>query len=202
MATQPIETYQEVGEALKIGAVARRLGISASMLRAWEKVGVVRPSRTVGSYRIYTKEDVRVLRRAVYLRRSVGLNAPAIVSQLRQEGLLNHRGARASGHQPSMGPVLRKLRLQRGESLATVARAADVSIGFLSNLERSQTNVSIGAMRKLAQHYGLNILDFFSPSEAKRPLVRASERSILQGGEGVQIYSRPERSAWSRIYFA
>jgi DNA-binding transcriptional MerR regulator/mannose-6-phosphate isomerase-like protein (cupin superfamily) len=195
MATQPVETpletpletYPVVGEALKIGAVARRLGISASMLRAWEKVGVVRPSRTGSSYRIYTQEDVRALRRAVYLRRSVGLNAPAIVNQLRQEGLLNHHGARASGNQPSVGPVLRKLRLERGESLATVARAADVSIGFLSNLERSQTSVSIGAMRKLAQHYGLNILDFFSPAEAKRPLIRASERRILQGGEGVQM---------------
>ncbi len=187
MAAQDLETYPEVGEALKIGAVARRLGISASMLRAWEKVGVVRPRRTAGSYRIYTKEDLRILRRAVYLRRSVGLNAPAIVSQLRQEGLLNHRVDRRSVDQPSVGPVLRKLRLERGESLATVARAVDVSIGFLSNLERSQTSVSIGAMRKLAQHYGLNILNFFSPAEAKRPLVRASERRILRGGEGVQM---------------
>lgn len=187
LSTQPLEAYPEVGEALKIGMVARRLGISASMLRVWEKLGVVRPARTNSSYRIYTSDDLRVLRRAVYLRRSVGLNAPAIVNQLRQEGLLNHGAVRPSADQPSVGPLLRKLRLERGESLATVARAVDVSIGFLSNLERSQTSVSIGTMRKLAQHYGLNILDFFSPAEAKRPLVRAGERRILQGGEGVQM---------------
>jgi DNA-binding transcriptional MerR regulator len=187
LSTQPLEIYAEAGEALKIGTVARQLGISPSMLRAWEKLGVVRPSRTNSSYRIYTNEDLRVLRRAVYLRRNVGLNAPAIVNQLRQEGLLVHRAPRQSAEQPSIGPVLRKLRLERGESLATVAAAVDVSIGFLSNLERSQTSVSIGTMRKLAQHYGLNILDFFSPAEAKRPLVRAGERRILEGGEGVQM---------------
>jgi len=117
----------------------------------------------------------------------MGLNAPAILNQLRQEGLLIHRAVLPSPAQPSIGPLLRKLRLERGESLATVARAVRVSIGFLSNLERAQTSVSIGAMRKLAQHYGLNILDFFSPAEAKRPLVRAAERRILQGSEGVQM---------------
>ncbi len=179
--------YPKVGEALKIGTVARRLGISASMLRAWEKLGVVRPMRTNSSYRIYSSNDLRVLSRAVYLRRSVGLNAPAIVNQLRQEGLLNHAVTPPPTDQPSIGPLLRKLRLQRGESLSTVAAAVGVSIGFVSNLERSQTSVSIGTMRKLAQHYGLNILDFFSSTEAKRPLVRANERIILQGSEGVQM---------------
>ena len=187
MPKQPLKTYPAVGERLKIGTVARRLNISASLLRAWEKLGIVRPSRSGSSYRVYTDDDLRVLRRAVYLRRSMGLNAPAILNQLRQEGLLIHRAAQPAPAQPSVGPLLRKLRLERGESLATVARAVHVSIGFLSNLERAQTSVSIGAMRKLAQHYGLNILDFFSPAEAKRPLVRAAERRILQGSEGVQM---------------
>ena len=187
MPKQPLKTYRAVGERWKIGTVARRLNISASLLRAWEKLGIVRPSRSGSSYRVYTDDDLRVLRRAVYLRRSMGLNAPAILNQLRQEGLLIHRAAQPAPAQPSVGPLLRKLRLERGESLATVARAVHVSIGFLSNLERAQTSVSIGAMRKLAQHYGLNILDFFSPAEAKRPLVRAAERRILQGSEGVQM---------------
>lgn len=187
MSTQPLQVYPELGQALKIGAVASRLGISASMLRAWEKLGVVRPMRTNSSYRIYTSEDLQVLRRAVYLRRGLGLNAPAILNQLRQEGLLNHAPAEPPAGQSSIGPLLRKLRSERGESLSTVAQAVGVSIGFLSNLERSQTNVSIGTMRKLAQHYGLNILDFFSPAAAKQPLVRARDRRILQGGEGVQM---------------
>src|SRR5215469_17346751 len=106
--------------ALKIGTVARQLGISPSMIRAWEKLGLTNPRRTGSSYRMYTSDDIRVLRRAVYLRRVLGLNAPAILKQLRDEGLLNHNHApRAQDgiDQPLVGPRLRKLRMDRGESL-------------------------------------------------------------------------------------
>lgn len=176
-----------IREALKIGTVAERLGISASLLRAWEKLGLARPVRTGSNYRMYSAHDLRVLRRAVYFRRMRGLNAPAILDRLRQEGLLNHKQAEPAPEQPSIGPHLRKLRLQRGESLATVAKAVDVSVGFLSNLERSQSGASVGIMRRLAQYYGLNILDFFGDGSVGSPLTRPHERRVLQGGEGVRM---------------
>ena len=141
---------RKVGEALKVGAVAQRLGVSASMVRSWEN-RAAKPARSQSKYRLYTNDDLRVLRRAIYLRRVQGLNAPAILNQLKQEGLLNHRDAGPAEEQSSIGPRFRKLRLQRGEALATVANAVGVSIGFLSNLERSQSGASIGIMRKLAQ---------------------------------------------------
>lgn len=175
-----------VQESLKIGAVARRLGISASLLRAWEKLGLARPVRTGSNYRMYTNEDLHVLRRAVYFRRMRGLNAPAILDRLRQEGLLKKR-PRTASEQPSFGPLLRRVRLQRGESLATVAKAVDVSVGFLSNLERSQSGASVGIMRRLAQYYCLNILDFFGDGNGGSPLIRPHERRVLSGGAGVQM---------------
>jgi DNA-binding transcriptional MerR regulator/uncharacterized cupin superfamily protein len=178
---------RKVGEALKVGAVAQRLGVSASMVRSWEKLGLAKPARSQSKYRLYTNDDIRVLRRAIYLRRVQGLNAPAILNQLKQEGLLNHRAAGPAGEQSSIGPRFRKLRLQRGESLATVANAVGVSIGFLSNLERSQSGASIGIMRKLAQYYGLNILDLFTPIDGTGPLVRPADRKSLEGGPGVHM---------------
>jgi len=158
------------------------------MVRSWEKLGLARPARSQSRYRLYTNDDLRVLRRAIYLRRVQGLNAPAILNQLRQEGMLNHRApALHPQDQPSIGPRFRKLRLQRGESLATVANAVGVSIGFLSNLERSQSGASIGIMRKLAQYFGLNILDLFNPIDDTGPLVRPQDRKTLEGGLGVQM---------------
>lgn len=171
---------------LTIGAVARRVGVSASMIRAWEKMGLVRSTRTNGNYRIYTDEDIQMLRRAVYLRRALGLNAPAIVHQLRQEGLL-HAMPGSSSADASPGSRLRKLRLQRGESLSQVARAVNVSIGFLSSLERSQSTASVALMRKLAQYYHLNILDFFDPLNGQGPLVRPRDRKVLETGPGVRM---------------
>lgn len=179
---------RKIGEALKVGAVAQRLGVSASMVRSWEKLGLARPARSESKYRLYTNDDLKILRRAIYLRRVQGLNAPAILNQLKQEGLLNHRSSAApANEQPSIGPRFRKLRLQRGESLATVANAVSVSIGFLSNLERSQSGASIGIMRKLAKYYGLNILDLFNPIDGTGPLVRPGDRKSLEGGPGVQM---------------
>lgn len=157
------------------------------MVRSWEKLGLASPARSQSKYRLYTNDDLRVLRRAIYLRRVQGLNAPAILNQLKQEGLLNHRAARPADEQSSIGPRFRKLRLQRGESLAIVANAVGVSIGFLSNLERSQSGASISIMRKLAQYYGLNILDLFNPIDGTGPLVRPQDRKSLEGGPGVHM---------------
>ncbi|SRR5579884_714450 len=180
--------------ALRIGKVAQTLGISASMIRAWEKLGLIRPARTDSAYRLYGREDIRILRRAVYLRRVSGLNAPAILKQLREEGLVSTRRV-GGADTASIGPRLRNLRVQRGESLATVARALNLSIGFLSNLERSQSSASVGIAHKLAHYYGANLLDFFSSSANAGPLVRADQRKRLQGGEGVEM----ELLAWGKI---
>jgi transcriptional regulator with XRE-family HTH domain len=150
-------------------------------------MGLARPARTESSYRLYSNDDLRILRRAVYLRKVHRLNAPAILRQLREEGLLSGNSRPAAAEPSASGPRFRKLRLQRGESLATVAGAVGVSIGFLSNLERSQSGASIGIMRKLAQYYGLNLLDFFSPVDSIGPLVRPHERKVLEAGPGVQM---------------
>ena len=193
-------TYTEQHQAdgakvFKIGTMARQLGISASMVRAWEKLGLARPLRTSNGYRLYTTEDLRVLKRAVYLRRVLGLNAPAIVNQLKQEGTLSSNHT-SSPDSVSLGHRLHKLRLDHGKSLAQVAKALGISVGFLSNLERGQENASIAVLRKIAQHYGVNILDLFhTVNEVGTPLVRAKDRKILSGTPGVQM----ELLAWGKI---
>ncbi len=172
---------------LKIGDVAKRLGVSASMVRSWDRLGLTNPVRTESKYRLYSNEDLRVMRRAIYLRREQGLNAPGILNQLKQEGLLKKGDSESAVVKSEVGLRFRKLRLQRDESLATVAEAIGVSVGFLSNLERSHSGASVGIMRKLARYYGLNILDLFSPIDAPGPLVRPADRKKLEGGPGVQM---------------
>src|ERR1700681_2527267 len=71
---------------LKIGDVARRVGVSPSVIRSWENLGLTRPRRTKSKYRLYTADDVRLLKRARFLRKVRGLNAAAIVQLLKREG--------------------------------------------------------------------------------------------------------------------
>src|SRR5271170_613172 len=108
---------------LKIGDVARRVGVSPSVIRSWESLGLTRPRRTESRYRLYTADDVKLLKRARFLRKVRGLNAPAIVELLRREGRVR-APVNGSG---AIGTHLRQLRQRRGLSLAQVAKKAGIS---------------------------------------------------------------------------
>lgn len=65
-----------------IGEVAQRSGISARMLRHYDRVGVVSPSqRTTGGYRRYTEDDLRRLFHVAGLR-SLGLSLKEVAEVL------------------------------------------------------------------------------------------------------------------------
>src|SRR5271168_4307228 len=174
---------------LKIGEVARLAGISPSLIRSWERLGLTRPQRTASRYRVYTAEDVKLLKRARFLRKVRGLNAPAIVELLRREGRARPAGDGSAG---AIGSHLRQLRAKRRLSLARVARAAGISVGFLSALERSQMSGSVGTLRKLARFYKTNILDFFDATGASSRQVQPAQRKVLEAGRGVRM----ELLAW------
>lgn len=169
---------------LKIGEVARMAGVSPSMIRSWESLGLTRPQRTASKYRLYTAEDVKLLKRARFLRKVRGLNAPAIVQALKREGLV---GPHTNKPSASVGTHLRQLRLRRKLSLAKVAKEIGISLGFLSALERSQMSASVGTLRKLARFYKTNILGFFEAPDSSSPLVPPNKRKVLEAGPGVRM---------------
>lgn len=177
---------------LRISDVARIVGISPSILRSWEHLGLISPARTHSHYRLYTASDVRLLKRAQFLRSARGMNAPAIVHLLKSEGLL--RPGRGHTKASPIGPRLRRLRLNRGFSLARVAQAAEVSVGFLSALERGQMSASVSTLRRLARFYRMNILALFDPSETNPGRVRPADRKVLEAGPGVRM----ELLAWGQ----
>lgn len=174
---------------LKIGDVARKVGVSPSVIRSWENLGLTSPRRTESKYRMYTADDVKLLKRARFLRKVRGLNAAAIVQLLKREGKVRPAG---NGNPAAIGAHLRQLRARRRLSLSQVAEAVGISVGFLSALERSQMSGSVGTLRKLARFYKTNILDFFDASGASRRHVRPAERKVLEAGKGVRM----ELLAW------
>src|SRR3979490_41990 len=91
---------------LKIGDVARRVGVSPSVIRSWENLGLTRPRRTESKYRLYSAEDVKLLKRARFLRKVRGLNAPAIVELLKREGRVKPA---ADGNARAIGGERREL---------------------------------------------------------------------------------------------
>jgi DNA-binding transcriptional MerR regulator/uncharacterized RmlC-like cupin family protein len=177
------------GRMLRISEAARRVGISSSALRAWEVLGLVTPRRTESRYRLYTEEDVRLLQRAIFLRRARGLNPAAIALLLKRQGIVSEP---AESRAALPGHRFRRLRTRRGLSLAQVARATGVSIGFLSALERGQMRSSVATLQRIARYYRTNILSFFEAARENPRLVRPGERKILETTAGVRM----ELLAW------
>ena len=173
---------------LRISEVARRVGISSSALRAWEALGLVSPQRTPSRYRLFTESDVRVLQRAIFLRRARGLNPAAIVHVLKRQGVVSAPAESAL----LPGQRFRRLRTRRGLSLAQVARATGVSVGFLSALERGQMRSSIATLRRIARFYRTNILSLFEAAGDNSRLVRPNQRKVLETTPDVRM----ELLAW------
>ncbi len=51
-----------------ISDVARLLDVSSSTLRMWEKVGLIAPERSDGKYRLFTPDDIKLLKRSKFLK--------------------------------------------------------------------------------------------------------------------------------------
>jgi DNA-binding transcriptional MerR regulator/quercetin dioxygenase-like cupin family protein len=183
-------TNRTLRRLLRISEVARRVGISSSALRAWEALGLVSPHRTKSRYRLYAEADVRLLQRAIFLRRARGLNPAAIVHVLKRQGVVSPPPETVL----LPGQRFRRLRTRRGLSLAQVARATKVSVGFLSALERGQMRSSISTLRRIARFYRTNILSLFETAAENPRLVRPNQRKILETTPGVRM----ELLAWGQ----
>ena len=134
-------------------------------------------------YRLYTESDVRLLQRAIFLRRARGLNPPAIVHVLKKQGLVD---SPMDAPQFS-GQRFRRLRVHRGLSLAQVARATHVSVGFLSALERGQMHSSVATLGRLARFYKTSMMSQFDTNGETQHLVRPQQREVLETSPGVRM---------------
>ena len=173
-----------------IGEAARRVGVSASALRTWEREGLFRPVRSVGRYRLYSDADVDHLRSIRHLREVDRLNAPGIRRVLTDTLAASHHDRRIDGR------PLRRLRNARGLSLREASERTGLSVSFLSALERGVSGASIATLQRLTAAYGTTLQQLFGESGAPRKrLVRASERAALRLGDAAVRIEQLARGA-------
>jgi DNA-binding transcriptional MerR regulator/methylmalonyl-CoA mutase cobalamin-binding subunit len=130
-----------------IQVVVRRTGLTADVLRAWERrYGVVEPGRSPTGRRLYSDDDIerlRLLRRATLSGRSIGqvseLPTAELVRLIRDD---EAEEARAPEPAPERGDAARQLQLDALEA----AEAMDA--GRLERLLRRATT-ALGAERAL-----------------------------------------------------
>jgi DNA-binding transcriptional MerR regulator len=161
-----------------IGEAARRVGVSASALRLWERQGLVRPVRTGGRYRLYSDADLEHLRGIRRLRQVDRLNAPGIRRVLRDTVATTHADRVLDGR------PLRRLRQRHGMSLRDASARTGLSVSFLSALERGLSGASIASLQRLSAAYGTTLVQLFGPPPAvgHQRLVRAGDGAVLRLG--------------------
>lgn len=91
-----------------------------------------------------------------------------------------------SQDQPSedvIGSQIRELRKAKGMTLQEVADATGISVGYLSQIERNQSKLPIGILKKISTTLGVQINWFFHvtdvPADEKDIIVRADKRRKL-----------------------
>ena len=65
-------------EIIFISVAARVLGLHPQTLRKYERLGLVHPSRTVGSMRVYSREEIARLRLIKRLVEELGVNLAGV----------------------------------------------------------------------------------------------------------------------------
>ncbi len=174
---------------LTIGETARILRVSPSLLRNWEKIGLISPIRSQGRYRLFSREVLAQARHVLHLRKVERLNPHAILREQQSRQDRTRRPTGAPRRVERIGLRLARLRQEQGLTLTQAARQAGISASFLSAVERSEANPSVATFHKLARLYKTNVLSFFGTREGERRLIRANERQILKTQPGIRIES-------------
>jgi len=84
-----------------------------------------------------------------------------------------------SGRSPKVGPSIRGRRRQLSMTLQDLGRAAGVSVGYLSQIERDNATPSLGTLAQIAQALGVGLDYFIAMPRAADSLARASERTVF-----------------------
>jgi DNA-binding transcriptional MerR regulator/quercetin dioxygenase-like cupin family protein len=170
-----------------ISQVAKMINVSPSTLRLWEQRGLARPHRTESGYRVYQPEDVEKLKHIHQLRVDKHLNPDAIKHLMGPVKPVNGSNLAAEKASNSIAARLRRLRQQRGLTLADAAQRAGLSPSFLSCVERGQANASVASLQKLSVLYDTNVLAFFGKAKKVSKLVRPAQRKRISNEPGITI---------------
>lgn len=89
----------------------------------------------------------------------------------------------------AVGRKIRAFRTSRKLTVRDLALAAEVSPGFISQLENARTNAGVGTLRRIAAALGIAFVDLFSADTSTSRVLRRSERPLLPTRSGTRKYA-------------
>lgn len=92
--------------------------------------------------------------------------------------------------QPKVGALIRARRRQLHMTLEALGVSAEVSVGYLSQVERDHATPSLGTLASIARALGVGIDYFVSAPTAQKALTRAGERNRFSVDGSSIVYER------------
>jgi transcriptional regulator with XRE-family HTH domain len=79
-----------------------------------------------------------------------------------------------------IGERIRNLRLASDLTQEELADRADLTKGFISQLERDQTSISVDSLLQILKVLNVNVTDFFRETTEEKVVYEATERTALE----------------------
>ncbi len=137
---------------MRIGALSQHTGISAEVLRSWERrYGLLEPERTAGGFRLYTEDDVRRVLRVKAL-----IAGGASASQAAHQVLADARDETGTGSASGIPPTseCRAALAAAFRSLSSSSIEAAVDLVFARlDLDSAILDVFIPCLRELGEDW-------------------------------------------------
>lgn len=99
-----------------------------------------------------------------------------------------------------LGKRIKGLRKAKGWTLKELSQASDLSVSFLSQLERGQTSTTIYSLKSLAHSLDVDVAQFFNSWEMERgPILRSYEQKGFRLEKSNFVYHRLANNFEGRV---
>lgn len=186
-----------------ISDVAKIVGVVPATVRNWEKAGLIQPKRKGNNYRVYTFNDIEILKKIKEYADEKNMSLTLIKQLLSKD--VSYRKEEAVYEKEFYHAKLKKYREDEGYTLEEVSSAVGISPSYLSRIENGKTGVSFEIMDKLAAFYGESTLRFFdiNNNDNSEVLRKGKGKILLTGLQGVKIESliNSDNSSFESVKF-
>lgn len=87
----------------------------------------------------------------------------------------------------TLGAQLKAAREKKNYTLKQLAERSDLSIGFISQVERGQTDPSLSSLKNLAAALDIKLRDLFDQESETHEIVRRDQGDVLEVSPGVHF---------------
>lgn len=178
-----------------INQVAKMIGVVPATIRNWEKNGLITVKRSSSNCRVFTMDDIKLLKKIkeYSVDRHMGAHAIRMLLPTSSGSEIEKCMDKQMENVYSRKMISQKwkeIRKQQGYTLEEVSQHVGISVAHLSKLENGG-NISLNMMNNLAHFYHENPLYFMNQSVQESHIVRkdSGEQFKLTDDPGMKMTS-------------